>query len=98
MTSDVDWENDKAQIEQPRILVVDDEPLILKNLEILLAKKGCQVSIASSGREGLRKALENPPDAVLLDIVMPDIDGYEICRRLKSEPALRHVPVLLITA
>src|SRR6185503_8495539 len=54
--------------------------------------------VAGSGLEGLRKAVESPPDAVLLDIVMPDMDGYEVCRRLKAEPALKYVPVLLITA
>ncbi len=98
MKSDIDWENDKNRIEQPRILIVDDEPLILRNLDVLLSKKGCKVSVAGSGFEGLRKACENPPDAILLDIVMPDIDGYEICRRMKAEPSLQHVPVLLITA
>jgi signal transduction histidine kinase len=98
MKSDIDWENDKDRIAEPRVLVVDDEPLILRNLDVLLTKKGCRVTTASTGVEGLAKARENPPDAILLDVVMPDMDGYQVCRRLKAEPALQHIPVLLITA
>src|SRR5690242_17385931 len=89
---------DSSIFPPPTVLVVDDEPLILKNLELLLSKKGCRVRTAMTGLEGLRNALATPPDAILLDIVMPEMNGYEVCRRIKEEPTLRHVPVLLITA
>src|SRR5262249_7990519 len=97
MNKDIDWENDTALIANPHVLVIDDEPLILKNLEMLLTRKGCHVAVAGSGEQGIAKALENPPDAVLLDVMMPDMDGYLVCRRLKNSEHLRHIPVIMIT-
>lgn len=82
----------------PVILVVDDEPYILKSLEGLLTEKGCRVLPAGNGAQALEIAIRERPDVVLLDLMLPDLDGFEVCRRLKSEPTLRHVPVLLLTA
>jgi len=82
----------------PVVLVVDDEPFILKNIEIMLTSKGCRVLTAGTGGEGLSKAIQEHPDVVLLDLMLPDLDGFEVCRRIKAEPTLRHTPVLMLTA
>ncbi|MBV9079502.1 MAG: hybrid sensor histidine kinase/response regulator [Elusimicrobia bacterium] len=82
----------------PVVLVVDDEPFILKNLEVLLSGNGCKVRTAATGSAGLEIAMKERPDVVLLDVMLPDTDGYEVCRKIKQEPATRHIPVLLLTA
>lgn len=82
----------------PFVLVVDDEPFILKNIELMLTSKGCRVISAATGTEGLERAIKERPDVVLLDLMLPDMDGYEVCRRIKAEPTMRHVPVLMLTA
>ena len=81
-----------------RILVVDDTPSNIKVLEALLAPRGYTIVRAGSGAEGLEKVQTERPDLVLLDVVMPDMDGYEVCRRVREEPSTRALPVVLITA
>jgi adenylate cyclase len=80
------------------VLVVDDLPQNVKLLDAILSPRGFTVITASSGREALEKVAASPPDIVLLDIVMPEIDGYEVCRRLRSDPATSFLPVVMITA
>ena len=80
------------------ILVVDDLPQNVKLLDAILSPRGFTVITASSGREALDKVAASPPDIVLLDIVMPEIDGYEVCRRLRANPATSFLPVVMITA
>lgn len=82
----------------PVILVVDDEPFILKNIELLLQQKGCRVLTAATGAAGLEIALRERPDVVLLDVMLPDVEGYEVCRKIKNDPVSRHIPVLMLTA
>jgi len=80
-----------------KILIVDDEVNILMSLEYLLRKKGYEVFIARNGTEALRIAADEQPELVLLDIMMPDVDGYEVCTRLKS--ASQELPkVIFLTA
>jgi len=67
-----------------RILAVDDDPSIIKLLEIKLKRSGYEVTSALDGAEGYRRAVEERPDLVLLDIMMPKMDGYEVCKRLKE--------------
>src|SRR5574341_2151780 len=74
---------------QPKILVVDDTPQNIRLLEAVLAPRGHRVVTAASGGEALQKIAGEQPDLVLLDIVMPDIDGYEVCRRVRADPATR---------
>ena len=69
---------------QPHILVIDDEPQILRALRTILVEKGYQVSTASRGEEGLALAAANPPDVVILDLGLPDMDGLEVCERLRE--------------
>ena len=80
---------------QPLVLVADDEPRITKLVAVTLADEGFRVVTASGGEEALRKAEEVRPDVVLLDIVMPDLDGIEVMRQLRE---WRPVPVILLTA
>ncbi|GIW09643.1 MAG: DNA-binding response regulator [Dehalococcoidia bacterium] len=78
-----------------RILVIDDDQKILNTVRRGLAYEGYQVDVAESGEEGLRKAREHEPDLVILDVMLPGIDGFEICRRLRAGG---DVPVLMLTA
>jgi adenylate cyclase len=84
--------------EQSTILVVDDLPQNVRLLEAILAPRGYRVAAAHSGREALATAAAEPIDLVLLDILMPEMDGYEVCRALRAEPATSFLPVVMITA
>ena len=80
------------------ILVVDDDPLNIKLLAAQLLSKGYRVMTASDGEMALAKIEETPPDLILLDIMMPGIDGYEVTRRLKTNPETKEIPIILVTA
>ena len=84
--------------EQASILVVDDLPQNVRLLEAILAPRGYRVAAAHSGREALTVVAEQPVDLVLLDILMPEMDGYAVCRALRAEPATSFLPVVMITA
>ncbi|MCX8480757.1 MAG: response regulator [Sediminibacterium sp.] len=81
-----------------KILVVDDDPYILLSLEFLMKKAGYDVLIARNGNETIEILKNNIPDIVLLDIMMPDIDGYEICKMIKSTPNLKNAKVVFLSA
>ena len=80
------------------ILVVDDLPQNVRLLEAGLVPRGYTVVAATSGREALERAASDPPDLILLDIVMPEMDGYEVCRTLRANPATSFLPIVMITA
>ena len=80
------------------ILVVDDLPQNVKLLDAMLSPRGYRVVPAASGEAALEAVMEHQPHLVLLDVVMPGMDGYEVCRRLRGEPATRFLPVVMITA
>ena len=80
------------------VLVVDDEEMNRELLRDLLEGQGHQVTEAENGEQGLQKVKENPPDVILLDVMMPGMDGFEVCRRLKADPETAPIPVLLVTA
>jgi PAS domain S-box-containing protein len=79
------------------VLIVDDEKMILDYLEALLTTEGYQIALASNGFEALGKAEELTPDLVLLDVMMPEMDGFEVCRRLRATPRLAEVPIIMVT-
>jgi two-component system phosphate regulon response regulator PhoB len=81
-----------------RVLIVEDEPDILSLLVFHLEREGYQVTQSRTGREGLRLAGASPPDLVLLDLMLPEIDGLEVCRRLRQDPATRSLPIVMLTA
>ncbi len=80
------------------ILVVDDSPTILKVVQLVLAKAGFTVDTANDGEEGIARARAKRPDLILLDFVMPKMNGYQVCRALGESPELKHVPVVLMSA
>ena len=95
---DLDPGQDRPTIDRPRILVVDDSPTIRAMLVALL-REGHATSLASDGPSGLALAASRPqPDLILLDVEMPGIDGFEVCRRLKLEPSTRDIPVIFLTS
>ncbi len=84
--------------EPARILVVDDTPANVRLLADLLAVKGYAVSTASGGREALERVAREAPDLVLLDVMMPDVNGYEVCRAIRASPGTAALPVVMVTA
>src|SRR5205085_8857591 len=81
-----------------QVMVVDDQPANLQLMEDLLKKAGHSVRSFPRGRLALAVAKEDPPDLILLDITMPEMDGFEVCRRLKSDPKLAGIPVIFLSA
>jgi len=81
-----------------KILIVDDEPDIAETMAFMLQARNYSVSVASGGLEGIEKAKTEVPDLILLDIMMPDMDGYDACKKLKANKITGHIPVIMLTA
>ncbi len=81
-----------------RVLVVEDEPDVAELLRYNLSREGYAVLLAANGAEAVRRARETGPDLVLLDLMIPQLNGWEVCRRLKDDPATRATPVIILTA
>ncbi len=81
-----------------RILVVDDDPRLLHIVGLYLGIEGYEVAQASNGEDGLKAVEAQPPDLVIMDIMMPGMDGVEACRRIRSNPTTAHIPVLMFSA
>ena len=82
---------------EPKILVVDDEPSIVEVVQYNLKKAGFRVITASDGQAGLQRCRAEEPDLVLLDLMLPKVDGLEVCRILKQDPKTRHIPIIMVT-
>jgi len=82
----------------PVILVIDDEERNLRLMQAMLTPMGYQIETVGSGREGLEQAYQDPPDVVLLDVMMPGMDGYEVARRLRADDRTRRIPLVMVTA
>ncbi len=80
------------------VLIVDDEPNIVLSLKFLVSQQGYEVRTAGSGEEALQSLREQVPDLVLLDIMMPKPDGYEVCQKIRSTPEWKDIPVIMLTA
>lgn len=81
-----------------KILLADDDAIIIKFLGTVLEKNKFDFAVARNGMEAIEKAKSYGPDLILLDVMMPQIDGFEVCRRLKNDPATQHIPIIIITA
>ncbi len=81
-----------------KILIVDDDPDLVESVRIILESKGYEVDAAYDGIEGLQKVKEFNPDLIVLDVMMPKKNGYEVCRELKNDPKYSGIPILLLTA
>lgn len=80
------------------ILCIDDEVGVIELVDLIMQKEGIVVRGASSGQEGLTKIKKSPPQLVLLDIMMPDIDGWEVFKQIKADSALKNIPIIILTA
>ena len=96
----LDWyhltRNDATMSE--KILIIDDDLDTLRLVGLMLQRQGYQISAATNGQQGLEKAFEEDPDLILLDVMMPDMDGYEVTRRLRQNPSTLQTPILMFTA
>jgi len=88
----------KELIKKSIILIVDDTPENLEILGIILSDAGFRISVATNGAQAIEVAKTKPPDLILLDVMMPGIDGYDACRKLKAEPVTAHIPIIFLTA
>ena len=82
----------------PKVLVVDDDPAILEICSDLLQTEGYTVSVATNGQQALEQIRTDPPQVILMDIMMPVLDGVEACRQVKANPATAGIPVVLMSA
>jgi len=80
------------------ILIVDDDPMISEMLELILEQDGFQLEVAHNGSQALEKARAIIPDVILLDVMMPDMNGFDVCREFRNDPILAEVPVIMVTA
>jgi len=81
-----------------KVLIVEDNPSVLRATSYILEKEGYEVLTAQNGLEGLKKAKENSPDLLILDVMLPGIDGFEICHRLRGEPQTANLPIVMFSA
>jgi len=82
---------------EKKILVVDDEPDVVDIVKVALESEGYKVFPATGGRQALEIALQEPLDMAILDVAMPDMDGFELCRQLKENENTKHIPVMFLT-
>lgn len=88
----------KLSPEPARVLIADDNPQGAELLEVYLSESDCEIRTATDGEETLQQVREWQPDLILLDIMMPKMSGFEVCKRLRADPATRDIAVLMITA
>ena len=81
-----------------RVLCIDDEPGVVELVALILKSQGIKVDGANSGREGLEAMRQAPPDAVLLDVMMPEMDGWEVYKHMQADANLKDIPVIIVTA
>ncbi|MFN8455109.1 MAG: response regulator [Anaerolineae bacterium] len=81
-----------------RVLCIDDEPGVIELVSLILKSQNILVDGAESGAEGLKAMRQSPPDAVLLDIMMPEIDGWEVYKQMRADERLKSIPVIILTA
>jgi DNA-binding response OmpR family regulator len=85
-------------MEKKRILIVDDDPDLVETVSMMLQARGFEPIPAYGGIEGLEKARGEKPDLIVLDVMMPDKDGYAVCNELKKDPSTSEIPIILLTA
>ncbi len=90
--------NDKEQDKAPTIMVVDDNTQNLELLQVYLEDVDCRTIPAHDGLEALEIIAKEPPDLILLDVMMPKMSGFEVCRRIKNDPKTSDIPVIMVTA
>jgi len=86
------------EVSRKRVLIVDDEPFILKSLAFVLKKEGFDVDTASNGLEAMERIQKEKPDLVFLDIMMPKMNGLELCQWMRNDPVFKHIYIIILTA
>jgi DNA-binding response OmpR family regulator len=81
-----------------RILVVDDEPTLVRLMEFILAKQGHTMLVATNGEDAIARAREEKPDLILLDIMMPRVDGYQVARTIRADEEIKSTPIIMLSA
>jgi DNA-binding response OmpR family regulator len=85
-------------IARPRVVIADDDPDIRRLVQITVSNAGCDVTVASDGEQALELIRQSPPDLVILDVLMPRMDGWEVARELKADPLTQGVPIMFLTS
>jgi two-component system, OmpR family, alkaline phosphatase synthesis response regulator PhoP len=85
-------------MEKKKILLVDDDADFTEAVKLLLESRSYDVTAANDGKEGLEKVQTEGPNLIILDVMMPEMDGYQVCAKLKADPKYRQIPILLLTA
>jgi len=81
-----------------RILIIEDDPSFSRAINHIVEKEGYEVSTASNGMTGLRMAKDNPPDLLILDVMLPGLDGFEICSQLRADESTEKLPIIMLSA
>jgi DNA-binding response OmpR family regulator len=87
-----------AEPRKKRILCIEDDPEMIELIRLILERKGFAVEGAEGGKAGLESVQANPPDLVLLDLMMPDMDGWDVHQRMRADAQTRHIPIIIVTA
>jgi CheY-like chemotaxis protein len=87
-----------ATAPRKRILCIEDDPEMIDLMRLILERRGFVVEGAEGGKAGLQAVRGNPPDLVLLDLMMPDMDGWDVYQKMKADQATRHIPIIIVTA
>ena len=80
---------------KPRVLIIDDDPTLRRLVQVVFERDGFDVSLASEGSEGVRLALMNPPNIIILDIIMEGLHGFEVCKMLRANSSIRHTAIII---
>lgn len=84
--------------ETKRILIVDDDPAAVELIQYLLEREGFQTSLAVNGAQGIAMAKEKQPDLILLDVMLPEMDGFQVCQQLRADPSIARLPIIMLSA
>lgn len=83
---------------RPKVVIADDDPDIRRLVQITVSNAGCDVTVASDGEQALELIRQSPPDLVILDVLMPRMDGWEVARELKADPLTQGIPIMFLTS
>jgi DNA-binding response OmpR family regulator len=81
----------------PKVLIIDDDPHVSGLLKTYLSEEGCEVTLTQQGEEGYQEAMRSNPDVILLDVMLPDQTGFQLCNRLRKAPATQSTPIIMLT-
>jgi len=90
--------SDNLPLSGVKVLLIDDSNTIRRSGEIFLSQAGCQVILAEDGFDGLAKVVDNQPDVIFVDVMMPRLDGYQTCALVKNNPAFKSIPVIMLSS